>query len=116
MASATTRAAYRAAQAEPHARVLADLDSSALMLWLHPDMDGRVEFDPRLEIYRPGDLTRWLDYTRVEGPDWFSLARGADILLATRSVSPRLTSELESARPGWRTVALPDGAMAVRTR
>lgn len=116
MASETTQAGYRAARAEPHAVVLADLDSAALMLWLHPDMSGRVAFDPRLEIYRPEDLTRWIDYTRVTGSDWFSLARGAEILLATKSVSPLLTRELEKPRPGWRPVALRDGAMLVRTR
>jgi hypothetical protein len=112
----TTQVGYRVAQADPHALVLADLDSSALMLWLHPDMRGRVAFDPRLEIYRPPDLRRWLEYTRVEGSDWFSLARGADILLATKAWSPHLTRELEKPRPGWRSVALRDGAMLVRTR
>jgi hypothetical protein len=115
MPLATTQAGYRAAQADPHALVLGDLDSSALMLWLHPDMARRVEFDPRLEIYRPGDLTRWIDFTRTQGPGWFSLARGADVLLATRTWSPGLTRALERPRPGWRSVRLPDGAMLVRT-
>lgn len=114
-AYATTQAGYRAARAKPHALVLADLDSSALMLWLHPDMDGRVAFDPRLEIYRTDDLTRWLDYTRVEGPNWFALTRSADILLSTKSVSPKLTGRLETERHGWHPVALRDGALAVRT-
>ena len=79
-------------------------------------MYGRTAFDPLLEIYRTEDLTRWIDYTRVAGPRWFSLARGADILLATKSVSPVLTRELGKPRPGWRSVALRDGAMLVRTR
>ena len=114
MAYETTETGYRAAQTQPRAVVLADLDSSALMLWLHPDMYGRVEFDPRLEIYRSSDLERWIDYTRVTGSDWFSLARGADILLATKSVSPLLTRELEKPRRGWRSVALRDGAMLER--
>jgi hypothetical protein len=116
MPVATVAAGYRVAQANPHAVVLGDLESSALMLWLHPDMRRRVEFDPRLEIYRQRDLDRWLDFRNARGSAWFALARSADIVLASRSWSPRLTRRLLAPRPGWRATQTPDGALLVRDR
>jgi hypothetical protein len=116
MPVATVDAGYVAARANPRTIVLGDLDSSALMLWRHPDMRRRVAFDPRLEIYRQSDLDRWFAFTGTQGPAWFALARRADIVLAAKVWQSELARQLARPRAGWHAIATRDGIVLLRDR
>jgi hypothetical protein len=106
-------AAYAAAH--PHARILADDLSSSALLWLAPATAGRVGFDARLEQFRPAELRRWFDYLGVDGPDWFRVTRGYDVLLAS-STNRRLAAHLQKLRGWTRIYRGADGVVVVRTK
>jgi hypothetical protein len=89
-------AAY--AGAHPCSLVLADILSVSALLWHDPWMAGRVEFDGRIEIYRPQALRRWVDFQAADEPRSLDVARGYGILIAS-SRSPGLVREL-SRLPG----------------
>jgi hypothetical protein len=89
-------AAYAAAH--PCSLVLADILSVSALLWHDPWLAGRVEFDGRIEIYRPRALRRWVAFQAADGPRSLEVARGYGILIAS-SRSPALVREL-SRLPG----------------
>jgi hypothetical protein len=108
-------AAGRYAALHPSARILADDTSSSALLWLAPATAGRVGFDARLEQFRPADLQRWFEYLRVDGPDWFRVTRGYDVLL-TSSRNGRLVAHLRTL-DGWKRIySGADGLVLVRGR
>jgi hypothetical protein len=99
---AAVEAAARAAQARPGALVLADTASASALLWHHPELAGRVAFDPRVEVFRPGDAESWFAWN-ASRPGSASLERGYDIVLASRAAHPRLAAAL-ARRPHRRVV------------
>src|SRR5205807_1394872 len=54
------------AAAHPLARALADNTSATALLWLHPELQGRVGFDAELDAYPPQALMRWLQFQAAE--------------------------------------------------
>lgn len=82
---------------------LGDLDSSALLLWKHPDAAGHVLFDPRLEVFAAQDLARWNDFQDDDpSNDWDGLLEEADVVMASETWRPRLADRLER-EPGTAT-------------
>lgn len=55
-------AATRYAVTHPGARILADDDSADGLLWKAPQLEGRVAFDDRLEIYETASVDAWADW------------------------------------------------------
>jgi hypothetical protein len=104
-------AAY--AEADPAARVLADDDSAAGLLWLHPQLVGRVAFDIRYEVYNAGRLVQYFEL--VNGRETAApLLAGYDVVVASVTGSPTLI-DLVTRLPGWRTVhADGEGVVLVR--
>ncbi len=100
----TPVAAIRAAAAEagrnPALRVLGDDYSGTAMLWLEPELFGRVGFDVRFEEYSQAELRAYVDFLFVRGPGWQRAARGYAIIVASRRHG-RLVHALAQL-PGWR--------------
>jgi hypothetical protein len=106
-------AAYMAAH--PGATILADNESASALLWLHPNTEGRVAFDARLEQYRADDLRNWFTYISGQRPGWPGLADTYDVLVASRRGNPGLVARLET-ESGWRTIADDDQGIALVRR
>jgi hypothetical protein len=106
-------AASRYAAGHPGTRILADDLSSSALLWLYPQLDGRVALDGRLEIYRQSDVRQWVAYIRAR-PGSMALTRGYQIFVASASNVP-LCHALR-ALPQTRTIySGPDGIVVIRT-
>jgi hypothetical protein len=104
-------AAYAASH--PQTRVLGDDVSSSALLWMHPELRGRVAFDGRLEVFDQGDVRSWSNYVRVK-PGSMGLTTGYQVFLASSS-NRRLIAALK-ARPGLSVVYDgSDGVVIVRS-
>jgi hypothetical protein len=82
------------AAAHPCARVLADNESSSALLWLHPAMASRVEYDSELESYGAPALARWVAFRSADGPSWLAAARGYQLLIGATAYQPALVRRL----------------------
>lgn len=101
-------AAARYAGAHPGARVLADDVSSDALLWMSPELQGRVGFDDRLEVYPRAAVDAWADVIRGTRPP----LPGYAVLVA--SARNPLAKRLPL---GWKPVYEDaDGSVAARTR
>jgi hypothetical protein len=107
-------AASRYASAHPRARVLADDISSSALVWLHPQLNGRVAFDGRLEVFDQADVRQWSNYIRVT-PGSMRLTDGYQVFVASSS-NERLCHALRSM-PGTRVIYDGrDGVVVIRAR
>jgi hypothetical protein len=103
------------AERHPASRILADVLSSSPLLWLEPPTADRVGYDVRFAQFRRSDLREWFDFDAVGGPDWFRVARGYDVIVAS-SRNPRLVSQLRRLH-GWTYVYRGgDGVVLARSR
>jgi hypothetical protein len=105
-------AAY--ARAHPSTRLLADDVTGSELLWRYPALAGRVGFDARTEVYRPGDFLRFARFLTVSGPSWTAATRGYGVVAVTCRLHPNLCAELRRT-DGWRVVSdAGGGIVAVR--
>jgi hypothetical protein len=95
--------AAAAAAKNPGTRILGDEWSGTPMLWLHPEMLGRVGFDARLEQYSASQMTAYADFLLVRGPRWQRVMRGYSIVVISRRMHPEAAAALQRL-PGWRVV------------
>ncbi len=86
------------AQAHPGTRILADDITSPALLWLAPQLDGRIGFDPRYELYSRRQLMPFLHYVSMDTPTWAAVTRNYQVLVVSRDKNP-------AAGPGRRRVA-----------
>jgi hypothetical protein len=107
-------AASRYARTHPRAKLLADDISSSAIVWLHPQLSGRVAFDGRLEVFDQADVRQWSNYIRVT-PGSMHLTEGYQVFVASAS-NQRLCHALRRM-PNARVIydGL-DGIVVVRTR
>jgi hypothetical protein len=82
-AAAATANAY--AVAHPSAAILADDASASALLWLYPDLRGRIALDDRLELYPQATVRAWADFIRGRGTDWLSLLDRYQVIVASSS-------------------------------
>ena len=108
-------AAARYATAHPCARIMADTRSASALLWLHPELVGRVGFDGELEVYSQHALREWIDFQTARGGQWLAAARGYQILLGSSADEPRLVSRL-STLPDTSRLSSGRGGIAVLER
>ena len=104
--SAMARAASYAV-GHPGSQVLGDDLSSSALLWLHPELKGRVVFDNRLELFDQVDLRAWGDFIRGRSPQWEKLARRFDVVVGGSNNTDLREKLVASGR--WR-VLVADGA------
>jgi hypothetical protein len=69
----------------PAAAVLADDASASALLWLHPNLRGRVALDDRLELFPQATVHAWGDFVRGRGSDWLPLVDRYQLIVASRS-------------------------------
>ncbi len=103
------------ASAHPCARIMADTRSASALLWLHPDLAGRVGFDGELEVYSQRSLREWIDFQAARSGRWLAAARGYQILLGSRADAPELVSRL-STLTGTFTLSSGHSGIAVLER
>jgi hypothetical protein len=95
--------AARIASQNPRSPVLADQWSAVGLLWLHPELLGRVAFDVRCEQYSPAQLSSIFEFMFADRPQWQRLLRGYNLVVVSRRWHPRLGAAMTSMA-GWRIV------------
>lgn len=105
-------AAATYAAAHPGALVLADSSSAPALLWLHPQLTGRVGFDIRYEIYSRPALLRYARFIAgYRHPGWLRTLRGYSVLVVSRGY-PGLARAVAHLR-GWRVIESDSGGLTV---
>ena len=77
----------RAASADPHARIFADVHYADWLLWEHPGLAGRIAFDARFELLSRRRIAQIYNFNDVYGSSWRPATRGFRILVLDRTVS-----------------------------
>lgn len=96
----------------PGAKLLPDDQSASAMLWLHPEVSGRVAMDGRLEIYPQAEVRAWADYVRADSGA-LQFTRGYQVFLVASS-NARLVHLIRRS-PSLRVLySGADGIVAVR--
>jgi hypothetical protein len=91
------------AERNPGLPVLSDQWSAVGLLWLHPDLFGRVAFDIRAEQYSQAQLASVFDFMFADSPQWQRLLRGYSLVVVSRRWHPRLAVAV-TRMAGWRVV------------
>jgi hypothetical protein len=107
-------AAYAAAH--PSAKIMAVDVSASALLWRHPELNGRVGFDARYEIYSENDLQAYTDWVAGSGtrPRWARVLNGYDVAVASTLLRQNVINRMRSL-PGWHQIfSDADGAVFVR--
>jgi hypothetical protein len=97
---------------DPSARLLADDVTSGPLLWRMPSLDGRIAFDPRLEVVSQASLNRYADFL-LGRPDWLAVSRHYSVIVVSKTGNPPLAERMRTA-PGW-ALAYQDTTDAVYT-
>jgi hypothetical protein len=112
-AALRTTAAFAAAH--PRATVLADDTTGTALLWLDPQLTGRVGYDARTEIYPPAAVARLARFVSGRGAPWAELTHGYDVIALScrwRAAACAAVRRL----PGWHRLPTPaDAVVVVRT-
>ncbi|MDX6522425.1 MAG: hypothetical protein QOF08_3030 [Gaiellales bacterium] len=107
-------AAYAASH--PAAKIMAVDVSASALLWRHPELNGRVGFDARYEIYSQSDLEAYTDWVAGQGvrARWSRVLRGYDVAVASTLLRQNVINRMR-ALPGWHQIfSDADGAVFVR--
>jgi hypothetical protein len=91
------------AERNPGLPVLSDQWSAVGLLWLHPDLFGRVAFDVRVEQYSQAQLGSIFDFMYADRPQWQRLLRGYSLVVVSRLWHPQLAVAV-TRMAGWRVV------------
>lgn len=73
--------AVRAATRDPTTRLLATDGTADWLLWRIPDLEGRIAYDVRFELYDERTLDAIARYGRRDGTDWLALADGYRVVI-----------------------------------
>jgi hypothetical protein len=93
----------QALRADRDARVLASYEFGDWLLYVRPELRGRIAFDGRWELFSPGEMRGILDYLWQVGEDWEAPSHGYRVLVLNPRTQPRLVETYES-RPGVRVL------------
>jgi hypothetical protein len=91
------------ADQHPTARILADDVSGPALLWLHPELQGRVAFDARLEIFSQRSLAGYTSFVSATGDGWDRIVPNYDVIVVSRTLNPILAQKVVRIA-GWRTI------------
>jgi hypothetical protein len=112
--ASTLRAANAYAVTHPGVKILADEITAPQLLWRYPDLNGRVGYDIRYEIYPSHVLTPFLHFIALDSPSWSAVTRDYQEIVASKAANPVLARRLRHL-PGWRVLhSDADGIALVR--
>lgn len=100
LSNGTVSALQRIEARDPSARLLADDVTSGPLLWHMPSLQGRIAFDPRLEVVSQAALGRYADFL-LGKPDWLEISRNYSVVVVSRSSNATLAERMSRA-PGWK--------------
>ena len=101
--AATLRAANAYATAHPNVNILADEITGPQLLWRYPNLNGRVAYDIRYEIYPSRVLMPFLHFISLDSPSWSAVTRGYQEIVISKTVNGALARRLPHL-PGWRVL------------
>jgi hypothetical protein len=107
-------AVARAAAAHPSARIYANEQYADWLLFVRPELEGRIAYDVRFELLSSAQLAAIFRWRNQIGPGWASAADGARIVVLALP-SERGNERALVARPGVR-VLYRDSRMSVLLR
>lgn len=108
-------AANAYAVAHPGIHVLGDDITGPELLWKHPNLNGRVGYDARLEIFPPDKLVPFMHFVALDSPNWAAVTRDYQEIVVSAQKNPGLTARLKRL-PGWRVLhSDADGLVIVRS-
>ena len=84
-------------------RGCADDVSGPALLWLHPELQGRVAFDARLEIFSQHALAGYTDFVAATGDGWDRIVPSYDVIVVSRTLNPVLARKVVDIT-GWRPI------------
>jgi hypothetical protein len=100
--------AVREATRDPSVRLYPTDGTADWLLWRIPDLEGRMAYDVRFELYDEATLDKIVDYNAREGSDWDAVLAGYDVVV----VSDPEHFEAFRSQPG-RTVLFEDEEIAL---
>ena len=104
--------AARIAARQPDLQVLPDRFAAVGLLWLHPELLGRVAFDARDEQFSQAELAEIFAFVDAEGAHWQRLLTGYDLVVVSRQQDSRLASAM-TGLPAWRVVYADDSGIVL---
>jgi hypothetical protein len=112
---AAADAVARAAAADPRARIYADVAYADWLLWLHPELGGRVAYDARFELLSRRQIFAVYNFDQPVGATWPQATRGDRLLVLDRRVSSGPIRALRS-QPGTRVLFSGSDAVVLERR
>ena len=88
-------AAAAVADAEPCRLINGDNTSVSALLWLHPELTGRVAFDGELEVYSEPALRRWVAFQAARSSTSLADTGRSAILIGATADQPELVLRME---------------------
>jgi hypothetical protein len=101
--------------AHPNETVLADGGTSSTLLWVHPELAGRVAFDSRLELFPQRRLRMFFAFTDGDLGPRSELRRRYDVVAVTGSPTKGLAHRLDKEAGATRLFA-GDSGVVLRER
>jgi hypothetical protein len=102
-----------AAAAGPTGVVLADDRHADWLLWLEPQLAGRVAYDARFELLTGGELHQLKQLDRAVPGVWRTCGRPARVVTFASRASAREVRRADVLPPGARTIVSTSGLVAV---
>jgi hypothetical protein len=87
-------AVARAAAAEPGTHVYSNERFADWLLFTHPELTGRIDFDARFELLRPSELQRIFSWTNQIGDDWRGAISQSNIVVLDMNEEQPLVESL----------------------
>jgi hypothetical protein len=101
--SGAADAVARAAAGDPRARIYADVAYGDWLLWLHPELAGRIAYDARFELLTRKQILAIYDFDVPVGTPWLQAATGYRLLVLDGAVSATPVRAFER-QPGTRVL------------
>jgi hypothetical protein len=108
-------AVARAAAADPKARIYADVGYGDWLLWLHPELAGRIAYDARFELLTRRQILAVYNFDVPVGAPWLQATRGYRLLVLDGAVGKAPIRSFER-EPGARVLFSGANAVVIERR
>ena len=113
--TAALAAANAYAADHPGVKILGDDLTSPELLWKYPNLNGRIGYDTRLEIFPTDKILPFMHFVSLDSTHWAAVTRGYQEIAVFAQKNPELARRLRHL-PGWRVLhSDPDGLVMVRS-